>query len=175
MEVYTGYGDKGMTDLSHTKNVSKSDDRICLMGSVEELMSHTVSNSKTCCIEGKSCQTGRYMHLLSCMHIITVNICTIKIYATDLDCFLCKCRCKLIMVDADIRLNCMSQNIHTRICCNRRRNTAYKLRIQNCLISWVLFSIFLTEELMRCCCRILLNIMQISTNAAEARKNIFRQ
>ena len=40
MEVYTGYGDKGMTDLSHTKNVSKSDDRICLMGSVEELMSH---------------------------------------------------------------------------------------------------------------------------------------
>ena len=26
MEVYTGYGDKGMTDLSHTKNVSKSDD-----------------------------------------------------------------------------------------------------------------------------------------------------
>ena len=40
MEFYTGYGDKGMTDLSHTKNVSKSDDRICLMGSVEELMSH---------------------------------------------------------------------------------------------------------------------------------------
>ena len=40
MEVYTGYGDKGMPDLSHTKNVSKSDDRICLMGSVEELMSH---------------------------------------------------------------------------------------------------------------------------------------
>ena len=36
-------------------------------------------------------------------------------------------------------------------------------------------SIFLMEELMRCCCRILLNIMQISTNAAEARKNIFRQ
>ena len=31
---------RGMTDLSHTKNVSKSDDRICLMGSVEELMSH---------------------------------------------------------------------------------------------------------------------------------------
>lgn len=40
MEVYTGYGDKGMTDLSHTKNVSKSDDRVCLMGAVEELMSH---------------------------------------------------------------------------------------------------------------------------------------
>ena len=40
MEVYTGYGDKGRTELSHTKNVSKADDRICLMGSVEELMSH---------------------------------------------------------------------------------------------------------------------------------------
>ena len=40
MEVYTGYGDKGMTDLSHTKNVSKSDDRICLRGSIEELVSH---------------------------------------------------------------------------------------------------------------------------------------
>ncbi len=40
IEVYTGYGDKGMTDLSHTKNVSKSDDRICLMGSIEELVSH---------------------------------------------------------------------------------------------------------------------------------------
>ena len=40
MEVYTGYGDKGMTDLSHTKNVSKSDERICLMGSVDEPMPH---------------------------------------------------------------------------------------------------------------------------------------
>ena len=40
LEVYTGYGDKGLTDLSHTKNVSKSDDRICLMGSIEELVSH---------------------------------------------------------------------------------------------------------------------------------------
>ena len=40
MEVYTGYGDKGMTDLSHTKHVSKSDDRIWLMGSIEELVSH---------------------------------------------------------------------------------------------------------------------------------------
>lgn len=40
MEVYTGHGDKGMTDLSHTKNVSKSDDRICLMGTIEELVSH---------------------------------------------------------------------------------------------------------------------------------------
>lgn len=40
MEVFTGYGDKGMTDLSHTKNVSKSDDRVCLMGSIEELVSH---------------------------------------------------------------------------------------------------------------------------------------
>lgn len=40
MEVFTGYGDKGMTDLSHTKNVSKSDDRVCLMGAIEELVSH---------------------------------------------------------------------------------------------------------------------------------------
>ena len=40
MEVYTVYGYKVMTDLSHTKNVSKSDDRICLMGSIEELVSH---------------------------------------------------------------------------------------------------------------------------------------
>lgn len=39
MEVYTGYGDKGMTDLFPYEDVSKSDDRICLMGSVEELMS----------------------------------------------------------------------------------------------------------------------------------------
>ena len=39
MEVYTGYGDKGMTDLSHTKNVSKSDDRIQLVGAIDELNS----------------------------------------------------------------------------------------------------------------------------------------
>ena len=98
-------------------------------------MSHTVSDTKTCCIEGKSCQTGCYMHFLSCMHIITINICTVKIYTTDLNGFLCKCRSKLIVIDADIRLNGMSQNIHTCICCNRRWNTAYKLSIQNRLIS----------------------------------------
>ena len=75
------------------------------------------------------------MHFLSCMHIITINICTVKIYTTDLNGFLCKCRSKLIVIDADIRLNGMSQNIHTCICCDRRWNTAYKFSIQDRLIS----------------------------------------
>lgn len=40
MSFYTKTGDKGVTDLVHTKNVSKSDDRIQLEGTIEELISH---------------------------------------------------------------------------------------------------------------------------------------
>lgn len=40
MNIYTKGGDKGMTDLVHTKNVSKSDDRIQLVGTIDELTSH---------------------------------------------------------------------------------------------------------------------------------------
>ena len=40
MSIYTKGGDKGMTDLVHTKNVSKSDDRIQLVGTIDELTSH---------------------------------------------------------------------------------------------------------------------------------------
>ena len=40
MSIYTKNGDKGITNLTHTKNVSKSDDRIQLVGTIEELTSH---------------------------------------------------------------------------------------------------------------------------------------
>lgn len=40
MNIYTKGGDKGMTDLVHTKNVSKSDDRIQLVGTIDELTRH---------------------------------------------------------------------------------------------------------------------------------------
>ena len=40
MNIYTKGGDKGITSLIHTKNVSKSDDRIQLVGSIDELTSH---------------------------------------------------------------------------------------------------------------------------------------
>lgn len=40
MDLYTKNGDKGTTDLFRTKNVSKSDDRIQLVGAIEELNSH---------------------------------------------------------------------------------------------------------------------------------------
>ena len=40
MSIYTKSGDKGTTDLVHTKNVSKSDDRIQLEGTIDELVSH---------------------------------------------------------------------------------------------------------------------------------------
>ena len=40
MNIYTKNGDRGTTDLVHTKNVSKSDDRIQLVGTIEELISH---------------------------------------------------------------------------------------------------------------------------------------
>ena len=40
MNIYTKNGDRGTTDLVHTKNVSKSDDRIQLVGAIEELTSH---------------------------------------------------------------------------------------------------------------------------------------
>ena len=40
MNIYTKNGDKGTTDLIRTKNVSKSDDRIQLVGAIDELTSH---------------------------------------------------------------------------------------------------------------------------------------
>ncbi|MDO5136063.1 MAG: cob(I)yrinic acid a,c-diamide adenosyltransferase [Eubacteriales bacterium] len=40
MSIYTKGGDKGTTSLVHTKNVSKSDDRIHLVGTIDELTSH---------------------------------------------------------------------------------------------------------------------------------------
>lgn len=40
MNIYTKNGDKGTTDLIRTKNVSKSDDRIGLVGTIDELTSH---------------------------------------------------------------------------------------------------------------------------------------
>ena len=40
MSIYTKSGDKGTTNLVHTKNVSKSDDRIQLEGTIDELTSH---------------------------------------------------------------------------------------------------------------------------------------
>ena len=40
MSIYTKNGDKGTTNLVHTKNVSKSDDRIQLEGTIDELSSH---------------------------------------------------------------------------------------------------------------------------------------
>ena len=40
MSIYTTNGDKGTTNLVRTKNVSKSDDRIQLVGTIDELTSH---------------------------------------------------------------------------------------------------------------------------------------
>lgn len=40
MSIYTKTGDKGTTNLVHTKNVSKADDRIQLEGTIDELSSH---------------------------------------------------------------------------------------------------------------------------------------
>ena len=40
MRVYTKRGDKGITDMTRTKHVSKSDDRIQLVGAIDELNSH---------------------------------------------------------------------------------------------------------------------------------------
>ena len=40
MSVYTKRGDKGITDMARTKNVSKLDDRIQLVGAIDELNSH---------------------------------------------------------------------------------------------------------------------------------------
>lgn len=40
MNIYTKNGDKGTTDLIRTKNVSKSDDRIQLVGTIDELTSN---------------------------------------------------------------------------------------------------------------------------------------
>ena len=40
MKIYTKTGDAGTTSLVHTKNVAKSDDRVEVMGTIDELTSH---------------------------------------------------------------------------------------------------------------------------------------
>ena len=40
MNIYSKNGDKGTTNLVHTKNVSKSDDRVRLFGDLDELNSY---------------------------------------------------------------------------------------------------------------------------------------
>ena len=40
MNIYSKNGDKGTTNLIHTKNVSKSDDRVQLVGDIDELNSY---------------------------------------------------------------------------------------------------------------------------------------
>ena len=40
MKIYTKTGDAGTTSLVHTKNVAKSDDRVEIMGTIDELTSH---------------------------------------------------------------------------------------------------------------------------------------
>ncbi len=57
MNIYTKGGDKGITNLIHTKNVSKSDDRIQLVGSIDELTSH-LGLVKTLLREQKSGAAG---------------------------------------------------------------------------------------------------------------------
>ena len=40
MSIYTKRGDRGITDMAHVGNISKSDDRIRLMGEADELNRH---------------------------------------------------------------------------------------------------------------------------------------
>lgn len=40
MKIYTKTGDAGTTSLVHTKNITKSDDRLEVMGTMDELTSH---------------------------------------------------------------------------------------------------------------------------------------
>ena len=39
MSIYTKRGDRGITDMAHAGNISKSDDRIRLMGEADEVCS----------------------------------------------------------------------------------------------------------------------------------------
>ena len=53
MNIYTKSGDKGTTDLVRTKNVSKSDDSIGLVGTIDELTSH-IGVVKTLLTDGET-------------------------------------------------------------------------------------------------------------------------
>ena len=59
MSIYTKRGDRGITDMAHAGNISKSDDRIRLMGEADEL------NSR---------RSGYYRKSSICQHIC--NVCS---------------------------------------------------------------------------------------------------
>lgn len=58
MSKYTGNGDRGLTELIRTKNVSKADERIALLGTIEELSSH-LGVIQTLAVEAA---TGEFLH-----------------------------------------------------------------------------------------------------------------
>ena len=45
MSIYTRTGDSGMTSLMKEKNISKSDDRIQLLGTIDELTKMCIRDS----------------------------------------------------------------------------------------------------------------------------------
>ena len=95
------------------------------MENSSQLMSHTMCDTKSCGIKGKSCQTGCYMHFLSCMHITSVKISSQEEYTTDFHCFFSKCCRKFIMICTYIGFQCMGKYVHTCVSCDSRRYAFY--------------------------------------------------
>ena len=46
MSIYTKRGDRGITDMAHAGNISKSDDRIRLMGEADGVGFHGLESSR---------------------------------------------------------------------------------------------------------------------------------
>ena len=127
-----------LVDITVELNDMRQQHRICAsvrnMECCSKLVCHSVVQSQRRRIECKTCQTGCRMHLLSCMSITSVQICSQQENSADFNCFFCQCRCKIISVCTYTCLKRMGKYIHSGICCNCRRYTLYKFCIQNCLI-----------------------------------------
>ena len=88
MNIYTKNGDKGTTDLVRTKNVSKSDDRIGLVGTIDELTSH-IGVVKTLLTDG---ETIRMLEKIQ-ETLITVMAGVAEIYSSGRNTPFCRDRC----------------------------------------------------------------------------------
>ena len=94
-----------------------------------QLVSQAVVNSKRSSVEGKACQTGCNVHLLSRMGIVSIQVSTKKEGSADLNGFLGKCCGELCALRADISFHRMGENVHSRISGDCRRNRTGELCI----------------------------------------------
>lgn len=126
-----------LVDITVELNDMRQQHRICAsvrnMECCSKLVCHSVVQSQRRRIECKTCQTGCRMHLLSCMSITSVQICSQQENSADFNCFSASAVAKSFL---SVLTHASSAWVNTSIPVSAvtAGGTLYKFCIQNCLI-----------------------------------------